>query len=150
MGSAQGVWLDVGCAGNPQKGDFVGMDLRKGPGVNVVGDARRLPFRQGAFEVIVMSHVFEHFEPRDTLGVMDEMHRACAPAGELWVLTPFGVSERYLQDPTHRNPCVPGTWSYFDPRSPLYNVYTPKPWDVVQMGRNHVGDLEVAMVKPSA
>lgn len=144
------MWLDVGCAGNPQKGDFVGMDLRKGEGVHVVGDMRRMPFRDGAFEVMVMSHVFEHLDPSDSIPAMDEAHRVTQTGGELWILCPYGVSARYLQDPTHKNPVVPGTWAYFDPRSPLYNVYEPKPWEVVQLSRDAIGDLCVAMVKPSA
>ena len=34
-------------------GPYVGLDMRKGPGVNVVADSYDMPFPDGRFEVVV-------------------------------------------------------------------------------------------------
>ena len=55
------------------RGFRVGLDFKiehllhaDGDGIRrVAGDARRLPFRDGAFEVVTSSHFFHHFTPEE-------------------------------------------------------------------------------------
>jgi SAM-dependent methyltransferase len=54
----------------------------------VVGDARRLPFRDGAFEIVLVGELVEHVA--DPGALLTEAARVLAPAGRLIVTTPNG------------------------------------------------------------
>lgn len=41
-------------------GDYVGVDIRSGPGVDLVADASRLPFRSGSFDLVASTEMLEH------------------------------------------------------------------------------------------
>src|SRR5262245_13349411 len=61
-----------------------------------LGRAERLPFRGGAFDVVVSSNVLEHVA--DPWGVVDQAGRADAPGGPVWLawtnwLSPIGGHE---------------------------------------------------------
>ena len=50
--------------------------MRNGSRVHrVVGDARRLPFRDGAVDLVTSSHFFHHFSPEENAGILDESLR---------------------------------------------------------------------------
>lgn len=50
--------------------------LRDGSRVHrVAGDARRLPFRDGAVDLVTSSHFFHHFSPDENAGILDESLR---------------------------------------------------------------------------
>lgn len=50
--------------------------LRDGSRVHrVVGDARHLPFRDGAVDLVTSSHFFHHFSPEENVGILDESLR---------------------------------------------------------------------------
>lgn len=53
------VGLDVGC-GSTRHESFVGLDIRKTAGVDIIGDAHFLPFGDETFRVVYSSHVLEH------------------------------------------------------------------------------------------
>ena len=48
----------------------------------VVGDARRLPFADGSFDVVFSYSVFQHFSKHDALAVIREIGRVLAPGGQ--------------------------------------------------------------------
>ena len=78
--------LDIGC-GETKKGD-VGIDLRKSPFVDVVADARRLPFRAEAFDHVYSSAVIEHFSHRQVRDVVVEWIRVLRKQGILEIECP--------------------------------------------------------------
>lgn len=50
--------------------------LREGSRVlRVVGDAHRLPFRDGAVDLVTSSHFFHHFSPEENVGILGESLR---------------------------------------------------------------------------
>ena len=50
--------------------------LRDGSRVHrVVGDAHRLPFRDGAVDLVTSSHFFHHFSPEENVGILGESLR---------------------------------------------------------------------------
>ena len=50
--------------------------LRDGSRVHrVVGDASRLPFRDGAVDLVTSSHFFHHFSPEENVGILAESLR---------------------------------------------------------------------------
>ena len=71
--------------GSPRKhftGEYVGVDLRDGPGVDKVADAERLPWSEGIWPVVLCCEMLEHaLRPHR---VVAELARVCAAGG--WVL----------------------------------------------------------------
>lgn len=70
--------------GSPRKhfsGDYLGIDLREGPGVDRVADAEHLPFDDGSWPQVVCCEMLEHaLRP---WRVVAEMARVLAPGGRL-------------------------------------------------------------------
>jgi glycosyltransferase involved in cell wall biosynthesis len=92
------VEIDLGC-GWLRRPWCVGVDLRAGPGVDVVADARQLPFGSGTVRRVYASQLLEHFE--DPYEVLDEVHRVLADSGELEASVPgLGTYSAHL-DRTH-------------------------------------------------
>jgi SAM-dependent methyltransferase len=56
----------------------------------VCADARRLPFRDGAFDIVLCRDVLHHVADKGT--VIEEMIRVCGAAGRLAVIEPNGRS----------------------------------------------------------
>ena len=55
----------------------------------VQGSATALPFRDGAFNLVLCGHLVKHFDDIDTLGLMAEIRRVLEPGG-LGVIWEFG------------------------------------------------------------
>ena len=129
----QGIMLDVGCGENKQQ-NFVGLDIRKLPGVDIVHDLEKIPYplQDNSCLKILASHVVEHINPMKFgfVNVMNEWWRIMKEGGELMIAMPYAWSFGYIQDPTHCNPCNEATFQYFDPKYPLYQIYKPKPWQI--------------------
>ncbi|MFA9503622.1 methyltransferase domain-containing protein [Natrinema sp. H-ect1] len=111
--------LDVGCgegrhvnaAALENVGEVVGLDLERAnleaarddhdeyiapesdvPVTFLSGDALRLPFEDGAFDVVLCTEVLEHIP--DYEAAIDELRRVCAPGGTLAVSVPRAGPER--------------------------------------------------------
>ncbi len=85
-----GLTLDLGAKTGPYAAHFprrIGLDLQRGAGVAVVGDARELPIRDAAFDVVLCTEMLEHVpEPQRAI---DEIHRVLKPGGTLVLTTRF-------------------------------------------------------------
>lgn len=82
--------LDIGCANSPYSCYFpnrVGFDAVPGQGVDVVGDAHRLPFESDKFDRILCTEVLEHLHSPHL--AIAEMHRVLKPGGLLILSTRF-------------------------------------------------------------
>lgn len=90
--------VDLGAAHNERPG-YVGVDLRPGPGVHFVADARRLPFADASVGVVRAVDFLEHVA--DPVAMMNEIHRVLAPGGMLLSMTPSTDGRGAFQDPTH-------------------------------------------------
>ncbi len=66
-------------------GPYVGVDMREGPGVDVVGTADALPFPDNAFDVVVTTEMLEH-DPSFWLSLA-EMGRVLRSGGHLLITT---------------------------------------------------------------
>jgi SAM-dependent methyltransferase len=82
--------LDIGAQNGPYAAHFpnrVALDIRRGTGVQVIGDAQALGIADGSFEVILCTEVLEHLpEPQKAI---DEMFRVLVPGGLLLLTTRF-------------------------------------------------------------
>jgi len=88
--ASRGLTLDLGSQAGPYSALFpnrVSLDIRPGPGVQVVGDAQALGIGDGRFDVVLCTEVLEHLpEPQKAI---DEMFRVLKPGGELLLTTRF-------------------------------------------------------------
>ena len=145
-----GINLDLGCGGNKQPG-FVGIDIRKLDGVDIVHDLEKFPYPlpDNCCLNVVASHLIEHIKPWLTIPMFDEIWRILKPGGRFAAATPYAGSPGFWQDPTHCNGFTQVTFQYFDPDYPLYGIYKPKPWRMLKgFPQYHVGgNLEVMMEK---
>jgi SAM-dependent methyltransferase len=88
-GLAGGTVLEVGSRivnGSPRSlfdGEYVGVDMQAGDGVDVVCRADRLPFASGVFDTVVSTETLEH-DPYFWKSVV-EMARVLRPGGTLLV-----------------------------------------------------------------
>ncbi len=147
----EGILLDIGCGENKQGSNFVGMDSRKLPGVDIVHDLEIFPWplKDESCLTVIGSHIAEHIKPWLRLQFFDEIWRILKLQGQLALSMPYAGSPGYYQDPTHVSPYTERTFQYFDPWYPLYQIYKPKPWEIVkgypvyQTG----GFLEIVMKK---
>lgn len=78
--------LDVnGSVRSMFSGRYVGIDMRPGPGVDIVGTADSLPFGDGEFQTIVCTEMLEH-DPSFWLSLA-EMGRVLRQGGHLLLTT---------------------------------------------------------------
>ena len=145
------LWLDVGC-GHHKTDGAVGMDRRKVLGVDVVHDIEKLPwpFPDTLFDRVILSHLMEHINPKYHVEIMDEIWRVTRVTGQVLLAMPYPGSFGHWQDPTHIKPWNEATPSYFDPDHPLYDVYRPKPWRILQLDVHRDGNIEIRMEKRDA
>ncbi len=80
--------LNFGCGHRYVKG-WVNIDFHsEHPEVKRVNLLRRLPFAEGAFDVVYSSHVLEHFAPATAEALLRECHRVLKPGGILRTVLP--------------------------------------------------------------
>lgn len=92
--------LNLGC-GNDIKQDFVNLDSKLLPGVNVVHDLENLPlpFEDESFDFILCQDVLEHVEYTH---VLKELHRILISGGKVQIRVPHFSSVNNFRDPTHK------------------------------------------------
>ncbi len=80
--------LNFGCGHRYAQG-WVNIDFHsEHPEVKRVNLLRRLPFADGAFDVVYSSHVLEHFAPATAEALLRECHRVLKPGGILRTVLP--------------------------------------------------------------
>ncbi len=83
--------LEVGSYGSSGYGKYfpnrVGLDIRSGPGVDVVGSVYKIPFEDNSFEIVLCMVVMEHLE--DPKVAIAEIYRVLKPGGKILVSVPF-------------------------------------------------------------
>lgn len=91
------IRLEIGGGLKPQKG-YLQMDMKKVPGVDVVGDAKNLPFKNGELDEIYGHWVLEHFAYRDIKKLLKHWHRKLKPGGLVHMVTNNGEAhaEAYM------------------------------------------------------
>ena len=146
---AKGISLDVGCGQIKQKG-FIGMDIEDGPNVDIVHDIQEFPWPvpDDVCKHVLMSHVFEHIEPKYRFRVMDEIWRICRWDGQLWLSCPYAGSFLESAHPAHY-PCPnEAAFEFFDPAYQLWHASghkKPLPWKIIKRSFAMNGCIEVVM-----
>ena len=87
--------MDLGVRERPAAPGLISFDLFRFPGVQVVGDAHRLPFGTAALDGIISTALLEHVEHPEP--ILAEMRRVVRPGGLVYVEVPF--LQGYHPDP---------------------------------------------------
>lgn len=92
--------VDIGCGGQKQYAEAVGLDLRPGDQIDVVADlVAGLPLRDASVDRVFAVHVLEHLP--DVVAALNELHRVLAPGGVLHAMSPDRLHVNAYADPTH-------------------------------------------------
>lgn len=78
--------LHLGC-GKIRLPGYVNVDIQPGPAVDCVADLRRLPWPDGAADMVYSCAAIEHFGRREWVGVLREWARVLRPGGLVRVST---------------------------------------------------------------
>ena len=84
---AQSKKLEIGSGNKPKEG-YLHFDIRKNINADVVGDARKLPFKEGEFEEVYSRFFLEHLLRRDATKVLGEMFRVLKSNGRIEIIVP--------------------------------------------------------------
>ncbi|MFA5763639.1 MAG: methyltransferase domain-containing protein [archaeon] len=79
--------LEIGSGNKPMPG-YVHFDIRSDVDADVVGDARKLPFKEGQFEEVFTRFFLEHVIRKDARIALAEMYRVLAKDGKLEIIVP--------------------------------------------------------------
>jgi len=146
---AKGIKLDVGCGQFKQKG-FVGLDQYKQAGVDIVHDIQQFPWPvpdNSCFQVL-MSHIWEHIEPKYRFAVMDELWRIVRHDGQLLLSCPYAGSFLEAAHPAHYMCPNEAAFQFFDPDFQLWHSCSykkPLPWKIVRSVFSLNGCIEVIL-----
>jgi SAM-dependent methyltransferase len=111
--------------------EAVNLDIAPGAAnPDIIHDLNRLPwpFPDDRFDRIKMFDVLEHLD--DTLAVMEELHRVCAPGGILEIVIPHFSCSNAFTDPTHRRYFSFFSFDYFTDGH-RWNFYTGCRFEIV-------------------
>ncbi len=131
--------LNIGCGNNKEKG-FIGIDIVKLDGVDVLAGMDCLPIKDSAIDEIVMHHVLEH--SNDVAMTMKELYRVCRDGGILRISVPYYNSPDSFRDPTHKSFFTERTMEYFTDNC-AFNYYTKIRFEVegIQYASTAIGSL---------
>lgn len=144
-----GIRLDVGCGINKQKG-FIGMDMFKHAKVDIVHDIQKFPWpvpKDVCFQIL-LSHVWEHIEPKYRFKLMDELWMICRYDGQLLISCPHAGSMLEAAHPAHYMCPNESTFTFFDPDYYLWHACSykkPLPWKIITIRANITGNIEIIM-----
>lgn len=128
--AAHGLRLNLGCGHLPID-DYVNVDMRELPGVDVVAAIDDLPFEDGSIVEIHSAHVLEHFPEEDlSRRLLPYWYSKLTPGGRFRAVVPDGTAmvEGY----------VSGDVPFEDLRAVLYG------------GQEYEGDFHFTMFSPDS
>lgn len=83
------MYLNLGAGEDQRKGEnWVNFDIRPLEGIDVVGDIRILPFKDGEFEKVLAMDVVEHITRFELPIVLSEIYRVLAKGGKAIIKMP--------------------------------------------------------------
>ena len=93
-----GTVLDIGAEEN-QMGryglsdsddtEYICMDMRTSPSLDIVGDGCNLPFQNESFDTVILREVLEHVQVLNIPALIDEVYRVLSHEGRLLATSPF-------------------------------------------------------------
>ncbi|MBM3329767.1 MAG: class I SAM-dependent methyltransferase [Calditrichaeota bacterium] len=103
--------LDIGSSHFKREG-FIGLDVLPAKGVDLLGDARRMPFKNSCIDEIYSSYCLEHIF--EQLPVLSELHRVCKPGATVILILPHFSNPSYYDDLTHQRLYSTRSFEHYD------------------------------------
>ena len=109
------IKIDLGC-GMEKKDGFLGVDLHKFDGVDVVLNIGKdpWPWATDSVDEAYCAHTIEHLEWVERVHFFNELYRVLKPTGTAKVVLPSWSSSRYYGDPTHKSVMSSWAWWYLN------------------------------------
>lgn len=104
------IKLDIGCGPNKISPEYIGIDMYKMNGVDVVMDIGKdkFPYKDNTVDEIHCSHTLEHLtnlnEKWERVHLFNELYRIMKKGARATFIIPHWCSQRYYGDPTHKEP----------------------------------------------
>jgi SAM-dependent methyltransferase len=95
IANQDGRILDLGSGGRKLAPQIVNFDIDRFDNVHLIGDAHQLPFKNGSFQLILVTAVLEHVQNPQL--VVNEIQRCLQPGGIVYAESPF--LQGYHADP---------------------------------------------------
>lgn len=142
------IKIDLGCGKVKEEG-FIGIDKIRHENVDIVFDleSSSWPLPDGCATLVMARNIVEYIEPRKFIQFMNEIWRILKIDGQLLILTPYSGNTAWHSDPLIVNGCTARTWDFFNPESPYFERYSPKPWKVENCFFRPEGNMEVLLIK---
>lgn len=83
-----GLRINAGSGQRPFQKPWINVDAQARWEPDLVADCAKLPYGDGECEMVVLSHVLEHFGCGEGLGMIKEAYRLLQPYGSLIVAVP--------------------------------------------------------------
>jgi SAM-dependent methyltransferase len=132
--------------------DLIASEAFLCPDIDIVVDARQLPFASGSLKAIAMVDVLHHIP--DIRSFLGEAQRCLRPGGSIVMIEPWvSTWSRFIYTRLHHEPFEPGAkeWTFPD-TGPLSGANMALPWIVFQRDRGEFEaefrDLEIRAVRP--
>ena len=81
------MYLSVG-SGSTRYKDTLNLDMCELHNVDIVADARKIPFENEYFDGIIACHVVEHFRKNEHIPLLMEWRRVIKPSGKIYICVP--------------------------------------------------------------
>ncbi len=99
--------------GNTKIEGFTNIDILALPEVDIVCDiSKGIPLPDHTVEELYTAHFLEHLS--DTVHIMSEIYRICAPNALVKIKVPYFKSIGAFKDPTHKSFFTEKTFDYFN------------------------------------
>jgi predicted SAM-dependent methyltransferase len=107
--------LNIGCGALHKKG-YVNVDIQKPADVLCNIGKDRLPYEEGAVDLVEADNLMEHFDNAEFMHAMNEVFRVLKKGGVFWWKVPDAQKwpDGAYGDPTHKRFFFPRSFQYMD------------------------------------
>lgn len=91
------------------------------------------PFEDSSVEKMKFQHIFEHFSKQDFHKIMKEIYRIGKNGCQIFITSPYALSDNFFTDPTHQLPLTSRTFDFFDRSKQLFENGKIYGWDDINL-----------------
>ena len=116
------IKLDLGPGNNKVDPSYIGVDIDKYDGVDLVLDLRfgKFPYEDNTVDAVRASHFIEHLTFDENIFLFNEVYRVLKTGGVFEVIVPHAMSYAGMVDLSHKTFWTEDTFGYFTPENKYY------------------------------